>query len=170
MGKKQEAEFWIKHALQITPNDSSFHLKLADIYSDTEQNGFAEREYLEALKFEPNDSSSLNNYGMHLLKHNWYSKTGLQLLKSSLQNTPNDKNVIDNYETYLFFQKFSKTCLKACFCFKSFWVIGILTLLYYFYPENFVDILFSIIFSLIVYVIVIISLTPIFAKNNKIAK
>lgn len=168
--KYKEAGFWIKQALQINPNDSSFHLKLADIYSDTNQKEFAKREYLEALKFDPNNSSSLNNYGMHLLKYNWYSKNGLQLLKSSLQNTPNDKNVIDNYETFLFIQKIPKACLKAFFSFKNFLIICILVLLYYFYPKDFIGIIISTIFCLILYIIVLIPVSLIFAKNNKIAK
>lgn len=111
--KYKEAEWYIKKALELSPNSNSYHLKLAEIYSDTNRKNLAEQEYLAALKLEPNDSISLNNYGMHILAKNWRDKKGLELLRASLRNKPDDKTVIENYEAYYTYQNFFFICIKA---------------------------------------------------------
>ena len=111
--KYKEAEWYIKKALEHSPNSNSYHSKLAEIYSDTNRKNLAEQEYLAALKLEPNDSISLNNYGMHILAKNWRDKKGLELLRASLRNKPDDKTVIENYETYYTYQNFFFICIKA---------------------------------------------------------
>lgn len=111
--KYKEAEWYIKKALEHSPNSNSYHSKLAEIYSDTNRKNLAEQEYLAALKLEPNDSISLNNYGMHILAKNWRDKKGLELLRASLRNKPDDKTVIENYEAYYTYQNFFFICIKA---------------------------------------------------------
>lgn len=109
----KKAECYLKQALSVDPISSTMHLKLADIYSDTNKKKLAEHEYLEALKLNPNASATLNNYGLHLLKQNWYSKKGLELLRSSLKNEPNDKKVINNYKVFSTFQNLLFITLKS---------------------------------------------------------
>lgn len=111
--KYKEAEWYIKKALEHSPNSNSYHSKLAEIYSDTNRKNLAEQEYLAALKLEPNDSISLNNYGMHILAKNRGDKKGLELLRASLRNKPDDKTVIENYEAYYTYQNFFFICIKA---------------------------------------------------------
>lgn len=109
----REAEFCSKELIKLEPNNALAHCTLADVYSETNQRKIAEQEYLEALRLEPNNYTTLNNYGLHLLKYNWYSKTGIELLKSSLRNNPNEKTVISNYKKYFILQNFFIYVAKA---------------------------------------------------------
>lgn len=109
----QEAELYIKKALEISPNTSFYHSQLADIYSDTNRRNLAEQEYLEALRLDPNDASSLNSYGMHFLRKNWGSKKGLELVRASLRIKPDNKDVIENYEAFHTYQNLFFLCIEG---------------------------------------------------------
>lgn len=61
------------------------------------------KEYLEALKLNPNDGYTLNNYAVAILDNNIKDgeKKALELLQNSLRMNPNDEVVISNYQTCL---------------------------------------------------------------------
>lgn len=97
----KRAEELTTYLLSIRPNAELYHCTLANIYSETDRFDLAEKEYLEALKLNPNDGYTLNNYAVAILDNNIKDgeKKALDLLQNSLRINPNDEVVISNYQT-----------------------------------------------------------------------
>lgn len=151
LGDYKKAEYYFKQVLAISPTSNLSHIKLANIYSETNRKKIAEQEYLEALKLAPNDAYSLNCYGKYLLKQNCYSKKGLECLKSSLKNEPNNEDVILYYEAYstiqnllFIFLKSYKEIFEFFFSKRDIFLIFILSIILYFLgcPEYKITLIF----------------------------
>ena len=99
----KRAEELTTYLLSIRPNAELYHCTLANIYSETDRFDLAEKEYLEALKLNPNDGYTLNNYAVARLGNNIKhgERKALELLQNSLRMNPNDEVVISNYQTCL---------------------------------------------------------------------
>lgn len=97
----KRAEELTTYLLSVSPNAELYHHTLAEIYSKTDRFDLAEKEYLEALKLNPNDECTLNNYAVAILDNNIKDgeKKALELLQNSLRINPNDEVVISNYQT-----------------------------------------------------------------------
>lgn len=166
----KRAEELAKYALSIYPNSDTFHKELGDIYSETNQIKLAEQEFLEALRINPNDSVTLNNFGVYFYdnKIKKGNKTALELFKRSLQINPNDKTVIENYQTCV--QKQNKLFV-ICKFYKDEFEYGIsyrnlliLALLYSIFIFN--DLSYFIIFVIItIPSLIIYFISNLFIKN-----
>jgi predicted TPR repeat methyltransferase len=64
------AIFWMKKALRVTPNSACLHLHLANVLKKNGQVEAAITHYQSALNCDPNYAEAYNNYGALLFKQN----------------------------------------------------------------------------------------------------
>ena len=103
LNKYQQAEKLLKFLLKLAPNSVNschYYRTLADIYTNENKIKSAEKFYEKSLELNPQDPTTLNNYGYLIVNCDITPNNlqkALKFFKSSLRIDPINKIVIENY-------------------------------------------------------------------------
>ncbi len=87
LGRSNEAQEVLNHAVAISPENPSIHLALARLYDARQQLADAEREFKIALSLKRNDASFWDNLGRFYYSHGRYADARPYLLTATQLST-----------------------------------------------------------------------------------
>lgn len=110
-GMLKKAKVTAQTLVTVAPNSENAHELLGRICLETEDYKLAEKHYREALRFDPNASSTLNNLALSLSGQN-KTPEAIDVLFNALKLKPHDETLKSN--TFLFVKKhLDKSLLKG---------------------------------------------------------
>ncbi|MBW8190866.1 type IV pilus biogenesis/stability protein PilW [Neiella marina] len=95
-GDAAQAKYNLTRALQHAPELAEVHYSLAYYYQRVNESELAEASYQKALRYGPNDGSTMNNYGVFLCQQERYDEAMEQFIKAVRE--PSYIRVADAYE------------------------------------------------------------------------
>lgn len=95
-GNNSQAKYNLERAADFAPQLPEVHYSLAYYYQQVDENELADRAYQQALKLDPDDPNTLNNYGVFLCGIGEYDRAAEELLKAIA--IPSYIRVAESYE------------------------------------------------------------------------
>ncbi len=104
----------LTRAIDMFPDENTIgvarvHSLLGDIYHNTKEHKLSDENYRKAIKLEPNNVLSLNNFAYYLSERGESLDEAEQMSRRSLEVAPNEATFLDTYGWILYKQgKYSK--------------------------------------------------------------
>lgn len=95
-GNSSQAKYNLERAAAFAPDLPEVHYSFAYYYQQVGENTLADNAYQKAIKIDPNDPNTRNNYGVFLCGINEYDRATEQLLKAI--EIPSYIRVAESYE------------------------------------------------------------------------
>lgn len=92
----------LQRAIDMIPEENKaeladMHGMLADVYNSTKQYDLSDENFDKALQLEPDNASTLNNYGYYLSERNTRLDDAEKMSKRSLELAPEQPTFLDTY-------------------------------------------------------------------------
>ncbi|MCF7500119.1 type IV pilus biogenesis/stability protein PilW [Pseudoalteromonas sp. L1] len=95
-GNNSQAKYNLERAADFAPELPEVHYSLAYYYQQVDEPELADKAYQQALRIDPNDPNTLNNYGVFLCGIGEYDRAAEELLKAI--SIPSYIRVAESYE------------------------------------------------------------------------
>ncbi len=95
-GNNSQAKYNLERAADFAPELPEVHYSLAYYYQQVDEPELADKAYQQALRIDPNDPNTLNNYGVFLCGIGEYDRAVEELLKAI--SIPSYIRVAESYE------------------------------------------------------------------------
>ncbi|CAM3843525.1 MULTISPECIES: type IV pilus biogenesis/stability protein PilW [Pseudoalteromonas] len=95
-GNSSQAKYNLERAAAFSPDLPEVHYSFAYYYQQVGENALADKAYLTAIRIDPNDPNTRNNYGVFLCGIGEYDRATEQLLKAI--EIPSYIRVAESYE------------------------------------------------------------------------